>query len=119
VNKKLFLVILIPSAVSFIPLFFITQDYMSYLYWMNQRPSPWKCNGKVVCSQPVNEGLICKTDYESQNYASFHDLCTIRGFGVGNGVIQFANIGISIIPTVVAIDLLSAIYLKQKTTIKK
>jgi hypothetical protein len=118
VNKKLILVILIPTVISFIPLFYITRDYMSYLYWINHE-SPWKCNGRALCSPPANIGPVCKNDYENHNYASFHTICTIHGFDVDNGMIQFASIGISIIPTVVAIGLLSAIYLKQKTTIKK
>lgn len=93
---------------------------MSYLYWMNHDTSHWNCNGRPLCSPPLNTGLMCKNNYENHNFASFHDLCTIRGFNVDDGVeIQFTSIGIGIIPVMVVVVLLYVVYLKQKTTIRK
>ncbi|SHO44924.1 hypothetical protein NSIN_20480 [Nitrosotalea sinensis] len=63
---------------------------------------------------------MCKKAYENHNYASFHDLCTIRGFNADdNGEVYFTSIGISIIPVIVAVVLLYVVYLKQKTAIRK
>lgn len=91
---------------------------MSYLYWTNHE-NPCNCPKGVVCFCGVNTGLICKNAYDNHNYASFHDVCTIYRFDGEYGSIQFASIGISIIPTVLASLFLSIIYLKQKSSIKK
>lgn len=118
VNKKLILVILIPSVISFIPSYYFMRDYMSYFYWTNH-DSPCNCPKGVVCLCPVNTGLICKNAYNNHDYSTFHDDCTIYRFDGEYGSIQLASIEISIIPTFLASLFLCIIYLKQKLSIKK
>ena|SRR2546427_13267948 len=111
VNKKLILVILIPSVVSFLPLYYFALDYMSYLYWIKEASyHPYKCSPGERCR--VDTPSICKRDYETHN-ADFSQTCVIHRFDGEYGTIQFISVGISIIPTVVGSMVLFAIYLKK------
>jgi len=119
-NKKLVLVTLISAVASSIPLYYFTLDYMSYLYWIKEALF-YKCNGPFDgnCFGYAVTPHICKNAYEKHDDKSFHDVCTIYSFDGEYGSIQFASIGISMIPVVVSAGLLSAIYLRQKITTSK
>jgi tetrahydromethanopterin S-methyltransferase subunit E len=118
-NKKVVLLILIPCIISFIPLYYFTLDYMSYLYWINHQ-RPCTCTeGNNGCFCGVDTGYFCKKYYETNNGKQFHDICTIHRFDGEYSGIQFISIVISIVPAMVFVSLLSAIYLKHRITIKK
>lgn len=118
-NKTISLVVLVSSVISFVPLYYFTLDYISYLYWENHQRYCDCPEGSNGCSCGVNTALICKNSYENHNSASFHDVCTIHRFDGEYGRVQFTSIGISIIPAMTSIGLLSAIYMRNRAEIKK
>jgi|SRR6185437_13361393 len=118
-NKKFVLLILVPSIISFIPLYYYTLDYMSYLYWTNHQ-RPCTCHeGDSGCFCGVDTGYFCKKYYETNNGEQFHDVCTIHRFDGEYGGIQFVSIGISIVPALVFVSVLSITHLKNRIKIKK
>jgi hypothetical protein len=118
-SKIITVVILISSVVSFVPLYYFTLDYTSYLYWENHQRQCNCAEGSNGCSCGINTGLICNDSYENHNYVSFHDVCTIHRFDGECGIVQFTSIVIGIIPVLTSIGLLSTRYMRHRTEIKK
>jgi hypothetical protein len=115
-NKIVPVAIFVSCVVSFVPLYYFILDYTSYLYWINETDY-YKCSPHENC--PVDTPSICKNAYENHNYASFHDVCTIHRFDGDYGTVQFTSIVMGMIPVMISVSLLSVIYVRHRTEIKK